>query len=133
MNVTFEEISALAKSRYGEAFSSQGGNAFSLALKEVTIEFFHAAGDTSAAFIRAKILSMDDVKRAGDFAKAALAGNFFWGGTRGATLSVGLDNVLYATDRRPLDELGDEDGLGGCVEDFMETIADWQERSVLYA
>jgi len=106
---------------------------FSLALEEGTVAFFRVAGDTSVVFIRAKILSMDDVKRVGDFAQAALAGNFFWGGTRGATLSVGLDNGLYASERPSLDELGDEDGLGQCVEDFVETIADWQERSALYA
>ena len=133
MNVTFEDLSALAESRYGEAFSSQDGGVFSLAIDDGAFAFFRAAGDSAYAFVRAKVLSMDGVRRAGDFATAVLAGNFFWSGTRGATLSVGTDNVLYATERRPLDELADADGLAQCLDDFRETISDWRERSALYA
>ena len=56
-----------------------------------------------------------------------------WSATRGATLYVGTDNALYACERRPIDELFDGDGLAQCVDDFGETVADWQERSALYA
>jgi hypothetical protein len=133
MNVTFEDISAMAESQYGEAFSPQGDGAFSLAIDEGTVAFFRAAGDPASAFIRAKVLSMNEVRRAGDFAKAVLAGDFFWSGTRGATLSVGTDNALYATERRLLDEIADADGLAQCLDDFGETISDWRERSALYA
>ena len=69
----------------------------------------------------------------GGLAMAALAGNFFWGGTRGATLSVGADNALYVTERRPLDELCDSDGIAQCLDEFSDTIFDWRERSALYA
>ena len=133
MNETFEDLSALAESRYGEAFSSQGDAVFSVTIDEGAVAFFRAAGDPASAFVRARILSMDDVRRAGDFANAVLAGNFFWGGTHGATLSVGTDNSLYATERRLLDELADADGIAQCLDDFGETISDWRERSALYA
>ena len=133
MNETFKDMAALAESRYGEAFSPQSDGAFSVAIDEGAVAFFRAAGDTASAFVRAKVLSMDEVGRSGDFAKAALAGNFFWGGTRGATLSVGADNALYVTERRLLGELADADGLERCLDDFGETISDWRERSALYA
>jgi hypothetical protein len=133
MNETFDDMASLAESRYGEAFSPQGDGAFSVAIAEGAVAFLRAAGDPASAFVRARILSMDEVERAGDFAHAALAGNFFWGGTRGATLSVGADNALYATERRLLDELANADGLAQCLDDFGETISDWRERSALYA
>ena len=133
MNETFEDFAALAESRYGGAYASGGGGLFSVALETVTVEFLRASGDPADAIVRARILDLADVPRAGDFAKAALAGNFFWSGTRGATLSVGADNALYATERRLLDELCDGDGLAQCLDDFAETALDWRERSALYA
>ena len=133
MNATFEDFSALAESRYGGAYASGGGGMFSVSLETLTVEFVRAAGDPAAAIVRAKILDLADVPRADDFAKAALAGNFFWSGTRGATLSIGADNALWLTERRPLDELCDGDGLAQCLDDFAETALDWRERSALYA
>jgi len=133
MNATFEDFSAMAESRCGGAYASCGEGSFSVSLEAVTVEFFRAAGDPAAAIVRAKLVDMSGVPRAGDFAKAAIEGNFFWGGTRGATLSIGRDNALYATERRPLDELCDGDGLAQCLDDFAETALDWRERSALYA
>lgn len=133
MNMTFEDLSALAESRYGEAFASGGESVFSLAVDAGAVEFLRAAGDPAVAVVRAKVLDLADVPRAGDFAKAALAGNFFWNGTRGATLSIGVDNALYATERRPLDELSDADGIAQCLDEFSDAIFDWRERSALYA
>ena len=63
----------------------------------------------------------------------ALAGGFFWGGTRGATLSVGKDDALYLTERRAADELSTGDALDTCLEDFARSAQDWRERSRLYA
>ena len=133
MKVEFRDLASMAENRYGEAFASGGDGAFSLALDDVRLEFFCMAGDPSFAFVRAKILDLADIPRPGDFAKNALAGNFFWGATRGATLYVGADNALYASERRPIDELFDGDGLARCVDEFGETVADWLERSALYA
>ena len=133
MNTTFEEFSALAESQYGEAFAPGDGGFFSIAGEAGIVEFAHAAGDPASAIVRVKVLDMADVPRAGDFAKAALSGNFFWSGTRGATLSVGADNALYASERRPLDELCDSEGLAKCLDDFVAIVVDWQERSALYA
>ena len=133
MNETFEDLSALAEARCGAAYASGRDGFFSVADETLTVEFFRAAGDPAAAAVRARLLDLAEVPRAGDFAKAALAGNFFWSGTRGATLSVGADNALYATERRLLDELCDGDGLAQCLDDFAGTARDWRERSALYA
>ena len=76
---------------------------------------------------------MDTVPRAADFARAAIAGNFFWGGTRGATLSVAADDALYLTERRLAEELVGEEALEDCIRDFALTVRDWRERSRLYA
>ena len=46
MNATFEDLSALAESQYGEAFVAGGGD-FSLAVDIGTVEFVHAAGDAA--------------------------------------------------------------------------------------
>jgi len=133
MNTTFEDLSALAKSLYGEAFASDEGGSFLLATEFGPLEFFRAAGDPAAVIVRVRILDLANVPRASDFAKAAISGNFFWSGTRGATLSIGVDNALYATERRLLDEIDDADGLASCLDDFADTVVDWQERSALYA
>ena len=53
MNVTFEDMAALAESRYGEAFSPQGDGAFSFAIDEGNVAFLRAAGDPACAFVRA--------------------------------------------------------------------------------
>lgn len=133
MKVEFRDLAKLAEERFGEAFAAAGDNAFSLAVDDLRLEFFIMSGDPVFAFVRVKVLDLADVRRPGDFAKNALAGNFFWSATRGATLYVGADNALYACERRPIDELFDGDGLAQCVDDFGETVADWQERSALYA
>ena len=133
MNFDFDQLKTYAAERLPEAFTPEGDGAFALALDGIVLHFVSASGDPAAAIVRAKILDLADVPRAGDFAKAVLAGNFFWSGTRGATLSIGGDNALYATERRPLDELANADGLAQCLDDFSATIADWQERSALYA
>ncbi len=106
---------------------------FALATDGFAIRFAALSGDPAATLVRARILDLADVPRTADFAKAALAGNFFWGGTRGATLSVGADGALYATERRSLDELEDVKSLEACVTDFARTAANWRERSALYA
>ena len=132
MNAEFADLRSLAEAQGGEAFVPQGDGAFTLALAGFALSFARVPGEPATALVRARVLELADVPRAPDFAKAALAGNFFWGGTRGATLSLGDDCALWLTERRPLDELADADGLVECITDFGKTVADWRERSALY-
>ena len=133
MASSFTEFAAEARERHAGAFAAAERDAFSIATEAGAIEFIHAAGDPVGAVVRARVLDMGQVPRAGAFAKAALAGNFFWSGTGGATLSVGADNALWLTERRLLDELAFEGGLEQCLEDFSATVFAWRERSGLYA
>ena len=133
MTASFQEFKVRAAEWWPDAFVAEGDDVFALASDGFALRFAALPGDPAATLVRARVLDLADVLRAGDFAKAALAGNFFWGGTRGATLSVGADGALYATERRPLDELADADGLARCLDDFSGIVADWRERSALYA
>jgi len=133
MNSDFNDLEELARRRYGQVFVQGEYDFFSLVLEAGAIEFFRAAGEPEGdVFIRAKILSIDELQRAGDFAKAALTGNYFWDGTRGATISLGGDDAFYLTERRSIDEIADEESLEQCLNDFTSTLGDWRERSVLY-
>ena len=132
MNFEFDQLRTLAAERLPDAFLPEGDASFALALDGFALRFASVPGELALAIVRAKVVDLADVPRAGDFAKAALAANFFWGGTRGATLSVGADGALYATERRPLDELADADGLARCLDDFSGLVAGWRERSALY-
>ena len=133
MTASFQEFKVRAAEWWPDAFVAEGDDVFALALDGFALRFASVPGELALAIVRAKVVDLADVPRAGDFAKAALAANFFWGGTRGATLSVGADGALYATERRPLDELADADGLARCLDDFSGIVADWRGRSELYA
>lgn len=135
MTYDFDSLKTWARERFGGACADGGPNAFSVTLEDGgAVEFFHAAGEPEGeVFVRAKVLELDDVARPGDFAKSVLGGNFFWSGTRGATLSVGVDGGLWLTERRPIDELSDAEGFGQCLGDVAATMADWRERGALYA
>ena len=134
MTSDFESLKTLARNLRAGGFADGGPNAFSVALEGGdAVEFFRAGGEPEGEVsVRAKVLALDEVPRPGDFAKSALGGNFFWSGTRGATLSVGLDGALWLTERRAIDELSEAEGFGQCLYDFAETLSDWRERSALY-
>ncbi len=134
MTTEFADLQRLAEAQYPEAFAPGGAHAFTLALADApAITFASFPGDPAAALVRTRVLDLASIPRAGAFAKSALAGNFFWGGTRGATLSVDADGALYLTERRPVEQLADADALASCIEDFTRTTLDWQERGALYA
>ena len=135
MAYDFESLKALAREFRAEGFADGGAGAFSVALGDGdAVEFFRAGGEPEGEVsVRTKVLDLDGVARPGDFAKSVLGGNFFWSGTRGATLSVGKDGGLWLTERRAIDELSDAEGFGRCLDDVADTVADWRERSALYA
>ena len=132
MTSDFKGLANLAETLYADGFLRIGDGEFSVAAGPFTLHFASLPGNPAMVLIRARVLGMEDVRRAEDFAKAVLAGNFFWGGTRGATLSIGEDGGLYITERRMADELASADGLESCVDEFAETAGDWLERSGLY-
>ncbi|MBR0460039.1 MAG: type III secretion system chaperone [Victivallales bacterium] len=133
MNTDFRDFEEHSRSRFGERFVPGEYDSFMLVLDSGVISFFRANGDPDGnVFIRAKIVDISELRRPGDFAKAALAGNFFWSGTDGATISAD-DEAFYLTERRLLDEFMDDESFMNCLSDFSSILADWRERSVLYA
>lgn len=133
MNADFDDIRQLAASRWPNECEVVDEHCFLLDAGAFRAEFFRAPGDPEGdVCVRAKVLEMEDVRRAGAFAVAAVQGNYFWGGTRGATLSVGRDGALWLTERREAAELADAESLEECLSDFALTIDDWRERSALY-
>lgn len=134
MEAEFDDVRRVAAERWPDAFAEAGDDCFTLDAGAFRADFFRVPGAPDGEVcVRAKVLDLDAVARPGDFAKAALAGNFFWGGTRGATLSVGVDGALWLTERRGAAALADPTGLEECLTDFALTINDWRERSRLYA
>ena len=133
MTTDFNQLMTFAETLYADGFSRIGDGEFAVATDLLTLHFAALPGDPAMVLVRVRVLGMEDVRRSADFAKAAIAGNFFWGGTRGATLSVGEDGGLYLSERRFADELADAEGLEACIDEFTETAGDWRERSGLYA
>ena len=133
MMTDVNQLEDFAETLYADGFTRISNGEFAVAGEQLTLHFAPFPGDPMMVLVRARVLGMENVRRSTDFAKAVLAGNFFWGGTRGATLSVGEDGGLYLTERRPVDELADAEGLEACVDEFNETAGDWRERSELYA
>ena len=91
MTASFQEFKDRAAEWWPDAFVAEDDDVFALASDGFALRFAALPGDPAATLVRARVLDLADVPRAADFAKAALAGNFFWGGTRGATLSVGAE------------------------------------------
>ncbi len=133
MITDLQSFKKLLKDCYPQTLESKNG-VMSVRLDEnAVISVAFVGSDLNNLIVRMRVVDLKDVSRAGDFAKAVLAGNFYWTGTNGATLSVGPDNVLYLTDRRALDEFTDRATLKKCFDDFVSTVSDWQIRSQLYA
>ena len=132
MRSDFNDFKNLLRSLRPDAADLPNG-AVSIALGSSSLMFFPAPDDADCLFVRTRVVSLSEVTRAGEFARAALAGNFFWHATRGARLSIGPDRAVYLTERRLIDGLADPRALAEVIENFQLTVTDWQIRSSLYA
>lgn len=132
MEHLFTDFKALLKALHPDA-AELSGNTISIDLGSARLLFTPVPNDPASMIMRARVLKLADVPRAGEFAKAVLEGNFFWHATRGATLSIGPDDALYLTERRLFAEFPDQAALEESIDDFASTITDWQIRSSLYA
>lgn len=131
----FEQLRESAESRFPGRVARLEGGAFAIVQEDLDlpVTFAPIPGSPEFALVRAPVLAFGDLARPGAFAVAALAGNFFWTGANGATLSAGADGKLYMTERRALSEFDDADALARFLDGFAETANDWRERSALYA
>ncbi len=132
MLTDLNSFTQLVQDTFPEAVTSPEG-IISVPAGSLTVHIASLPGDPDNLIFRVLVLKMSDVRERGAFAKAALAGNFFWSGTWGATLSLGADDGLYLTERRPLEEFVDQKTLTDCIDNLIRAVSDWQTRSDLYA
>ncbi len=132
MTNDFEDLKKIVKDNFSEAVFFDNG-IISIPLETFNLTICQMPGDLYNLIFRIKILSLKDLKKRGDFAKACLCGNFFWNATNGAKLSVSAEDELFLTEKRALDEFYSIDDLNDCIEIYSETVNDWRIRSELYA
>ena len=133
MTSNLERLSEMASEMWTEKAVSADDIGFVLELGDVKMSFFSHDGLPNTAFCRAVVASLGEMKCPGEFAEEALAGNFFWSGTNGATLSYNeADNAFYLTDRFDDNAFSNEDEFETYVAGFMRTVMDWRERLAIY-
>ena len=133
MTSNLEKLGEMASEMWTEKAVSADDIGFVLELGDVKMSFFSHDGLPNTAFCRAVIASLGEMKCPGEFAEEALAGNFFWSGTNGATLSYNeAENAFYLTDRFDDDAFSNEDAFETYVVGFMRTVMDWRERLAIY-
>ena len=133
MTSNLEKLGEMASEMWTEKAVSADDIGFVLELGDVKMSFFSHDGLPNTAFCRAVVASLGEMKCPGEFAEEALAGNFFWSGTNGATLSYNeADNAFYLTDRFDDNAFSNEDAFETYVAGFMRTVMDWRERLAIY-
>ena len=133
MTSNLEKLGEMASEMWTEKAVSAYDIGFVLELGDVKMSFFSHDGLPNTAFCRAVVASLGEMKCPDGFAEEALAGNFFWSGTNGATLSYNeADNAFYLTDRFDDDAFSNEDAFETYVAGFMRTVMDWRERLAIY-
>ena len=134
MNEEFGDVKKLAAEKFPGQFSSNEEMLFTLTMDGLTVHMFGLPGDPFTVCVRTRVLSMDTVPRAADFARAAIAGNFFWGGTRGATLSVAADEdgARYFIVGPDGEEVDASDGWDALVARLDAALPDGDEVQIIW-
>ena len=94
----------------------------------VTIDYALTGGEEEEVIMRTVIGPLEGRRNTDALLEEALAGNFLWQGTNGATLSIDGEGRLMLTDRRSLLDFGDEDGEFVLENEFFRTAAEWRGR-----
>ena len=133
MTSNLEKLGEMASEMWTEKAVSADDIGFVLELGDVKMSFFSHDGLPNTAFCRTAIASLGETKCPPAFAEAALAGNFFWSGTNGATISYNeSENAFYLTDRFDDGAFSDEKSFESYVDDFQRTVQDWRMRLAVY-
>ncbi len=100
---------------------------FTLNVQDAWLVFFAPNIETAPVYCRALIGNFGNNECPGDFAEAALAANFFWRATEGATLSLNeQENAVYLTDRFDEEAFEDEKAFTDYIITFLRNVYDWQ-------
>ncbi|MCR5536919.1 MAG: type III secretion system chaperone [Succinivibrio sp.] len=128
----FNDLKQLILDNYPEALEDTQG-IVKVPQEHGMLSLASVPNDGDMVLVRAQVLKLSELQYAPDFAKACLAGNFFWNGTRGAKLSVDKEDTLYLSEFRPLYELTTLEAVQSCFADFQSSVTDWRARGRLYA
>ncbi len=132
MQLEIEDVYAVIRANYPGAGLDENGIML-VPVEGMTISLIDLPNDPTSLLMRMRVLSLDDLKRPGDFAKAVLAGNFFYQGGRGTAMTIGEDNCLYFTECRLIETLLTAEAVENRFTDLLEAANDWRMRSRLYA
>ena len=133
MTGNLERLAAMATQIWSPQTIVSDEIGFILDFEDMPVSFFAKANVIGVAFCRTAIASLGETKCPPEFAEAALAGNFFWGGTNGATLSYNeSENAFYLTDRFDDGAFSDEKIFESYVDDFCRTVLDWRMRLAVH-
>ena len=124
-----QQLADMAQSFAPPEAIGEGEFGFTLDVNGDSLSFFSPGGSSAVCYCRAKVAALGAQKCPGEFAEAALNGNFFWRGTSGAVLSLNTaENAIYLTDRFDEGAFEDEDAFKDYINGFLRTLFDWQER-----
>ncbi len=133
MTSELEKLAAMAAQIWSPeaVFADEIG--FALEFDETVLSFFAQDDESGISYCRACITSLGGRKCPSAMAEAALAGNFFWSGTNGATLSYNKeDKAFYLTDRFEDGAFVEEDVFEAYVNGFLRNLQDWRDRFSVY-
>ncbi len=130
-----DRLAETAESAWPGAVERIGEEGFSLDAGGLKLLFYVRGGSDETGLCRAGIGSPAELADPGAFAEAALEGNFFWGGTGGATLSYcAADGGVHLTDSFATDALaGDPQAFASFADGMVRAAQDWRLRFSLYA
>ena len=129
MTGELERLAEMAGRIWTEDAVTSDDFGFALEVGGDTLTFFSPGEASGLVYCRARIASLDPEKCPAKFAESLLQGNFFWSGTRGATISFcEPEHEIYLTDRFDEGAFAEDDDFSRYVADFSRTLDDWRVR-----
>lgn len=128
MSDTFFDFCQLCNEAFGEKISTSSDSIQQLSFPDAKLEF--CARDENLV-CRGLVGNLDGIVDLPGCLEALLEGNYLWGGTNGATLSL-REDAVYLTDCLPAAYFADRQVLEDYVEEFLHFLRLWRERMNLY-
>lgn len=133
MTMELERLADMAKRIWTDGAVTADGFGFAVETGDDTLTFFSPGEASGLVYCRSRIAPIDPEKCPAEFAEELLQGNFFWSGTRGATISFSKpDGEIFLTDRFDEGAFADDGDFARYVLDFTRTLDDWRVRRSVY-
>ena len=133
MTKELERLAEMAGRVWTDGAVTSDDFGFALEAGGDTLTFFSPGEASGLVYCRARIAPLDPEACPAKFAESLLQGNFFWSGTRGATISFSeQEREIYLTDRFDEGAFPEDGDLSRYVSDFARTLDDWRVRRSAY-